>query len=652
MEGTGGHDGATGHGPARVRAEDAAETREVLDSGVRRVANTAKFVSNACRTFAQGQVNLSSSTCGLHVSEALAQCELDGSGRIEYLRACAELNTRPNPNVLYQLNEQRLVLKDAALERRGGRVASERLVAELYPEAIALSRALAVNTLVQDIDVSSPLCVDQGGRVLVEAIAAANAARRLRLCFKTLSGPAVSSLAVFLAPGERINVCKLEHLDLGSTHVADKGITRLSRALVGNRVLTSLCLRKCSVTAEGATALAEVLTGSRGGALKQLDVSWNHISPAGMKALLLALAGASAQEACEYAASFVPDAARVLRRLAAKGGGRPSAGADGAGAEAPAGSPSWSSAPNVSLTSLDLSWNRIGGKEGQREGQGVYALATCLVRNSSLERLDISHTSLDKVEAEAELLGAALTDHAVGLKMLMLEGNRIGSCSVLLRALMHRAPLLTCLVSSEPAHANPAQLLASLLPLHLLQDNPSGRYQLDLLDPRQRDIADFILQRALVDGDDPYRGEMLNGRHVRLPEVLKLLDAVHDSSPSPQLLQLDFIAPPVQGGDMVSEATLQHAVACIRRASAPLLRLAVVRALSSDHVVDTMSVMLILSLLHPGYACTSLSRRYAFTHTYSNTCTGAHKQSKASCARGPAFPLCLASCVSQAVYCT
>jgi len=97
-----------------------------------------------------------------------------------------------------------------ALERSGGRVASERLVAELYPEAIALSRALADNTLVQDIDVSSPLCVDQGGRVLVEAIAAANAARRLRLCFKTLSGPAVSSLAVFLAPGERINVCKLE----------------------------------------------------------------------------------------------------------------------------------------------------------------------------------------------------------------------------------------------------------------------------------------------------------------------------------------------------------------------------------------------------------------------------------------------------------
>ena len=653
--GTGGHDGAIGFGPARVRAEDAAETREVLDSDVRRVANTAKFVSNARRTFAQGEVNMSRSACGLHVSEALAQCELDGSGRMEYLRACAELNTRPNPHVLYQLNEQRLVLQDAALERRGGQVASERLVAELYPEAIALSRALAVNTLVLDIDVSSPLCVGQGGRVLVEAIAAANAARRLRLCFKTLSEPAVSSLAAFLAPREEgsqrrdsnlnftdqtRSVCKLEHLDLGSTHVADRGITRLSRALVGNHVLTSLCLRKCNVTAEGATALAEVLIGGKGGVLRELDVSWNHISPAGMKALLLALAGASAQEACEYAATFVPDAARVLRRLAARGGGRPSAGADGMGAVTAAGSPSLSSEPNVSLTSLDLSWNRIGGKEGQREGLGVYALAICLARNSTLERLDISHASLDKVEAEAELLSAALADNAVGLKMLMLEGNRIGSCNVLLRALMNKAPRLTFQVSSEPAHANPAQLLASLLPIHLLQDNPSGRYQLDLLDPRQRAVANWIVQRTLVDGDDPYRGEMLNGRHVCLPEVLNLLEAVHDSSdPTPQLLQLDFIAPPVQGGDLVSEATLQHAVACIRRISAPLLRLAVVRALSSDHVVDTMSVMLILSALDSGYACTALSSRHQLTHTYSNACTGAHKRSKASCARGSAFPL-------------
>jgi hypothetical protein len=214
--------------------------------------------------------------------------------------------------------------------------------------------------------------------------------------------------------------------------------------------------------------LAEVLTSGRGGALKQLDVSssstwfhdvsWNHISPACTKSLLLALAGASAQEAREYAATFVPDAARVLRRLAARRGGTPSAGADGAGAVPRAGSPSWSSEPNVSLTSLDLSWNRIGSKEGQREGRGVDALDTCLVRNSSLERLDISHASLDKVKAETELLGAALTDHAVGLKKQMLEGNRIESCSALL-------PLLTCLVSSEPAHANPAQLFASLLPI-------------------------------------------------------------------------------------------------------------------------------------------------------------------------------------------
>jgi hypothetical protein len=60
---------------------------------------------------------------------------------------------------------------------------------------------------------------------------------------------------------------------------------------------------------------------------------------------------------------------------------------------------------------MDLFWNRIGGKEGQLEGQGAaYVLAICRVRNSSLERLDISQASLDKVETEAELLGLTRWD--------------------------------------------------------------------------------------------------------------------------------------------------------------------------------------------------------------------------------------------------
>ena len=135
---------------------------------------------------------------------------------------------------------------------------------------------------------------------------------------ETLSAPAVSSLAAFLTPGARTS--KLAHLDLASTNIANKGVTQLSLALVGNSVLTSLCLRKCNVTASGATALAQVLAGGRAGALAELDVSWNHISPAGTQALLLALAGASAEEACQYAAPVVPAAARLLPRVAADGG--------------------------------------------------------------------------------------------------------------------------------------------------------------------------------------------------------------------------------------------------------------------------------------------------------------------------------------------
>ena len=636
--------GANGQRREHVRAEDAATTGQVLCTHVRRAAHTAKFVSNARRTLGNGEVHDSSNACGLHVSEALAQCHLDGSGSLQYLRSCAELNTRPNPAVLYQLTSAKLVLQDAPLERRRAPLASEHADSdlyhdELYPEALALSCALAANTLVQHIDISSPLCVDQGGRVLVEAIASANAVRRLRLCFKTLSAPAVSSLAAFLTPGARTS--KLAHLDLASTNIANKGVTQLSLALVGNSVLTSLCLRKCNVTASGATALAQVLAGGRAGALAELDVSWNHISPAGTQALLLALAGASAEEACQYAAPVVPAAARLLPRVAANGGGKTSAGAHGADAAASADGLSASRQPNVTLTSLDLAWNRIGGKEGQREGQGVYALAMCLAKNSCLQRLDVSHAALDKVPPEAALLGTALIHGAAALKILRLEGNRVGSCSSLLRALMHRAPLLKFCVDAEPAHANPEQLLASLLPIRSLQDNASGRYLLDLVDPPQRAVAEFIAQRALADGDESCRGERLNGEHVRLSQVHKLLQAFQDSpvpSPrSPQLLQLDYLAPPVQGGEMASENTLQQALGSIRQSSAAILRLAVLRTLSSDHVVDTMGVLQLLSALDPGLY-------------HPSPCVRALAASQTLCLAA-SLPRCLAASLMSAVLC-
>ena len=171
----------------------------------------------------------------------LGQLELDGRARLEYLRVCAELKTRANQLVLQQLHTPRMFLKDYALVRRttfhhlsqldyalpprGG------FAEALYPEDEALVRALAANRMVREIEISAPICVDQGGVRLLQTIAAVNSAVKLALTLKALSYPAMTVLSDYIGE-ER---CRLVELNLESTHVGDQGVMLLSIALQGNR---------------------------------------------------------------------------------------------------------------------------------------------------------------------------------------------------------------------------------------------------------------------------------------------------------------------------------------------------------------------------------------------------------------------------------
>ena len=201
----------------------------------------------------------------------------------------------------------------------------------------------------------------------------------------------------------------------------------------------------------------------------------------------------------------------------------------GSGCDA-ASPPAQLSTVNVTLTNLDLSWNRIGG--GRRGG--VRALARCLERNSSLVRLDLRHTCLqtgcdgevtEEDECEASVLAAGLAANDKRLRVVRLEGNSIGGNAKVMRALLACAPLLMFDIEPGPAHANPEQLWASLLPYSALAQNASGHYRFLVTDPAQQKIAVQILRRILIDGPETCRNELIEGKPVRLLKLLAYVEA-------------------------------------------------------------------------------------------------------------------------------
>lgn len=226
--------------------------------------------------------------------------------------------------------------------------------------------------------------------------------------------------------------------------------------------------------------------------LEELDLSWNHTPPSGIETVMLALAGATAQQAHNFVATVSETGAVSTAR---SGGGEMSEGVGDV---------------NTVLTNLDLSWNRIGGSDGQRVCVGVNALALCLAHNTMLLRLDLRNTRLEDVDVDATLLAAALVANAPCLRQLRLEENRVGVSATLLRALIQCAPLLSFGVDPGPASANPNQMFASLLPIKALSENPSGHYKLNLKDTSSLELALWILHRAVKDGEDTCRNELLN----------------------------------------------------------------------------------------------------------------------------------------------
>ena len=541
----------------------------------------------------------------LENSDPLHRVDHDGSGRLEYVRGCQRRKCQTKLSVLQQLPGPAMVLRDYPLEPRtqsSDGVQHDGFEQELaHPEAQALAEALAVNRTVQQLVITSPLSSDRGARVLLRAVAKANGVLDLTLHIRSLSPQSIGILGGLLARASP--PCALRRIDLSKTVLGDRGLSLLSKSLRRHGALKHLMVSRCQVGEAGALALAAVL-GNDGGAggLEELDLSWNSIPPSGMAAVCLALAG-----------------------------------------ELSASPPAQLSTVNVTLTNLDLSWNRIGGGRGG----GVRALARCLERNSSLVRLDLRHTCLqgcdgevtEEDECEASVLAAGLAANDKRLRVLRLEGNSIGGNVKVMRALLACAPLLMFDIDPGPAHSNPEQLWASLLPYRALAQNGSGHYRFLVTDPAQQKIAVQILRRIVIDGPDTCRNELIEAKPVRLLKLLAYVEAggifVRKSSQRTRevlprylggntvletgeddedaqkeeegdqedkekgIVEFDYNEKHV-GLELISAEDGQQALAAIKQLRAPVLRLGLLRQLSADFQLDSYLALQLLAAVPPG----------------------------------------------------
>jgi len=192
---------------------------------------------------------------------------------------------------------------------------------------------------------------------------------------------------------------------------------------------------------------------------------------------------------------------------------------------------------NLTLDSLDLSWNKFGPRAAE-------ALKIALER-TQLEYLDLSWNGLG--DAGGSLVAEALCENVCSLRCLVLKGNQLGpkTCQALVGALSRNSVLETLDLSDNPLmKSGTAVLLNELVktfslgelkldrcsfsdcgsfvrPTEFDPTKPNGKYNLDLTDPAERNVLSLLFRASAETGSyDGFINATLNDNSVMISEDL------------------------------------------------------------------------------------------------------------------------------------
>lgn len=242
------------------------------------------------------------------------------------------------------------------------------LVQDMGPNTRSSKIASAVGTrvlpkwsVVRELGITLFEVDDQGAEALATGLAKNSTLKSLSLCSNDIHGHGAACIARSMASMSSSSTCMaLTRLRLSCNPIGDSGCASLAGALAsGHCQVSSLDLGSCQITSIGASRLARLIAS--GGALVELDLSWNSVGEAGAISI-----GAGVGDAIRKVAE-----GRRMRRGLAPSGGVASQG--GGGAVPPGGGV---------LRVLDLSGNYVG--EGGARG------LVDAVRGDGLRRLVLS----------------------------------------------------------------------------------------------------------------------------------------------------------------------------------------------------------------------------------------------------------------------